>query len=51
MPLDRQFGPVIGQAGDRTVQPNSFGNIHEEIVDRLRADDAQHFVTVVAGQG
>ncbi len=33
MPLDREFGGVIGQAMDGAVEPGSLGHVDEQVVD------------------
>ena len=49
--LDRQFAGMIGQAGDGAGQPGFDGHVDEQVVDRLGADDGQHFLPVGVGKG
>ncbi len=50
MTLDREFAGMIGQIGDRTVEPGLGGNIDEQIVDRRGTDGGEHGRTVVGGE-
>ena len=49
LPFDGQFGGMIGQPLDLAREPRRLGNIDEQVVDRGRADRAEHLLTVAVG--
>ena len=50
VPLDRQLGRMHRQAGDRALEPQRFGHVAEQFVDRAGADHPQHLAAVGVGK-
>ena len=51
VPLDRHFRGVHRQPVDRALEPERLGHVAEQIVDRPRADHAQHLAAIGVGKG
>src|SRR3546814_7127739 len=50
MALDRKLARMAGQARDRPIEPRFGGHIGEQIVDRRRADRAEHRRAVIGSE-
>ncbi len=50
LPLDSQFARMIGQSPNRSREPRRLRNVHEELLDRLSPDRAEHGLPVRLGQ-
>ncbi len=48
MVVDLGFGEAVGQP-ERAVEPDVFGKIGEQLVDRLGADLGQHLLALSVG--
>ena len=46
LPLDRQFGRMVGQALDAVLESRGFRHVAEQLVDRAGADHGQHLRSV-----
>ena len=51
MPLHRHFAGVVRQPVDRPVKSRLGGDVYEQIVDAVRADDAEHRLPVIVCKG